>query len=152
MKELELNVIPLKGLGALYFGMSVEEMTQIMGESTEVEDITDEDDFSTTILNYNDLGISIFFEGVDAPVLACIETDNTNCMLFGQKVFTLSEARIIELMNENGFSDMDIDDEEWGEHRVSFEDGLIDFYFREGELTTINWGVLINDQGDVEAL
>ena len=152
MKELELNIIPKEGLGKLYFGMTIDEVATTLGEPTEVEEIADDDDFSTTILNYSELGLSIFFEGLNQASLSCLEVDNRNCSLFGKKIFTLKEQEIVSLMNENGFSDIDLDDEEWGEHRVSFEDGLIDFYFTDGILTTVNWGVLVNDQGEVEEL
>jgi len=152
MEKLELNIIPKEGLGKLYFGLNIDEIASVLGEPSEVEEISDDDDFNTLILNYSELGLSIFFEGRDQASLSCLEVDNRNCILFGKKVFSLTEQEIVSLMNENGFSDIDMEDEEWGEHRVSFEDGLIDFYFTDGVLTTINWGVLVNDQGEVEEL
>ncbi|PLW98600.1 MAG: hypothetical protein C0593_05230 [Marinilabiliales bacterium] len=152
MKTLELNVLPLKGLGDLYFGMPMEEMSEIMGEADEIEDIVDDDDFNTTVLNYSDAGISIFFEGVDAPVLSCLEVDNKNCKLFGKKIFEMNQAELVAHVKENGLDDLDVEEEEWGEKRISFEDGLIDFYFSGDELTSINWGVLVNEEGEVEDL
>ena len=42
--------------------------------------------------------------------------------------------------------------EEWGENRVTFEDGMIDFFFDNGRLMSVNWGVLVNDKGEIEEL
>ncbi len=150
MKTLELNVLPLKGLGELYFGMPMEEMSKIMGEPDDIEDIVDDDDFNTTVLNFSEKGINIFFEGADTTVLSCIEVDNKNCELFGKKVFQMNKEALVAHMNENGYNDLDSGVEEWGEKRISFEDGLIDFYFDDDELTTINFGVLVNEKGEVE--
>jgi len=35
---------------------------------------------------------------------------------------------------------------------LSFEDGLIDFFFEDGELIAVNWGILVNDKGEIEDL
>jgi hypothetical protein len=42
-------------------------------------------------------------------------------------------------MKENGFNDFYQEDEEWGEKLLSFEDALIDFYFEEDKLVSVNW-------------
>lgn len=149
---MDLNVFPLKGLGEISFGMTMEAMTNILGEPAHVEPLVDDDDFNTTVLNYDDQGLSIFFEGIETPLLSCIEVDNTNCMLFGKKAFDLSKQELVSLMQKNGFEDLDTSDEEWGEQRISFEDGLIDFYYANDKLTTINWGVLVTEEGKIESI
>lgn len=76
--------------------------------------------------------------------------DNPEISLFGEKVFELSENEIIDLMKKNGYNDIDTDIEENGEKRLSFEDGMIDFFFDDDSLLAVNWGVLVNDQGEIE--
>ena len=52
-------------------------------------------------------------------------------------------------MKEQGFKELDEDDEN-GEHRVSFEDALTDFFFDEdNSLKAVSWGVIVDDQGDI---
>ena len=150
MKALTLEIKPKEGLGELKFGESSEKLISMLGEAEEMEDIEDEDEFNTVILNYWDKGISAFFEGKENSVLSCFEVDNPETILFGQKVFELSENEIIKLMKENGYSDIDTDVEENGEKRLSFEDGMIDFFFDDDSLLAVNWGVLVNDQGEIE--
>lgn len=65
----------------------------------------------------------------------------------------MTENEIKTLMFDNGYSVLDEGQEEWGEKRMTFEDGLIDFFFdKEGKLVSVNWGVLVNDKGEIEEL
>jgi len=47
---------------------------------------------------------------------------------------------------------VDEDTEEWGEKRLSFDEALIDFYFENEEMVTVNWGVFFEefDESDLE--
>jgi hypothetical protein len=152
MKALQLEIKPKEGLGELKFGDSSEKLVSILGEAEEMEDIEDEDEFNTIILNYWDKGLSAFFEGKEKSVLSCFEVDNPEATIFGKKVFELNEEGLIALMKENGYIEIDTEKEENGEKRVSFEDGMIDFFFEDKDLVAINWGVLVNDQGEIEEI
>ncbi|MCR5589672.1 MAG: hypothetical protein K6F72_08650 [Bacteroidales bacterium] len=133
---MNLTVNIKKGLGDISFLMPVEEVVRIMGTADEVENIDNAADESTTVLRYNDLGITMFFEG-ENPVLACIDICNEECTLFGKEVFNLDERQIVALMVSNNYTEQDVDDEEWGERRISFPEGNIDFFLEDGELASI---------------
>lgn len=152
MTKMNLEIKPKEGLGELKFGESSEKLISMLGEAEEMENIEDEDEFNTVILNYWDEGLSAFFEGKENSVLSCFEVDNPDSTLFGKKVFKMNEKEIISLMKEKGYSDLDTEQEEGGEKRVSFEDGMIDFFFDGNELVAVNWGVLVNDQGEIEEM
>ncbi|MCD6661149.1 MAG: hypothetical protein LT105_13380 [Lentimicrobium sp.] len=151
MKQLKLEIGLLDGLDELKFGDSPETVKTMVGEPQEIEgpDNTDED-LDTIIWSYDEIGLTVFFEGRNNHVLSCFETDNPQTTLFGKKVFEMTEDEIIELMKANEFSQIDSEVEEWGEKRVSFDEGLIDFYFQEGKLVTVNWGVFVNEDGEIE--
>ncbi len=136
---MQLNINIKQGVGDLRFAMPVEEAMTVMGTADEVENIDNAADESTTVLRYNDQGITLFFEG-ENPQLACIDLANEECTLFGQSVFELNERAIVDLMVKNNYLEQDVDDEDWGERRVSFPEGNIDFYFDEGELVSIILG------------
>jgi pyruvoyl-dependent arginine decarboxylase (PvlArgDC) len=53
----------------------------------------------------------------------------------------MSEEKIIELMKDNGYSEIYAEEQEWGEKLLSFEDALIDFYFEDKNLVTVNWSI-----------
>ncbi len=153
MKKLTLEIKPKIGFGELEFGDTTEKLTSFLGEAEEIEnieEIEDDADFNTVILNYWSIGITVFFEGVEKSVISCFETDNPEATLFGKRIFELNEKEVIELMNANGFTEIESEIEEEGEKRLSFDQALIDFFFEDDVLAAINWGVLINDQGDIE--
>ena len=51
--------------------------------------------------------------------------------LFGQPIFDLEEKEIVKLMVDNNYFEQDVDIEAWGERRISFNEGNIDFFFEE---------------------
>lgn len=152
MKTLKLEIGLLEGLDELKFGDSPETVKNILGEPVEVEDIGEEvdEDLDTILWSYDELGLTVFFEGKNKHVLSCFETDNESTTLFDKKLFSLGEKEIIALMKENGLTMMDVEEEEWGEKRVSFDEALIDFYFQNDKLVTVNWGVFVNEDGEIE--
>lgn len=132
--ELILNI--KKGLGDIAFDMPVEKIMSILGEASEVENISNAADESTTVLHYNEDGITLFFEG-DNPTLQCIDISNEDCTLFGEYVFDLNEKEIVQLMVKNNFLEQDVENEDWGERRVTFPEGNIDFFLENDELLSI---------------
>lgn len=136
---MDLTIKLKKGLGDIEFGMPVEEVVKLLGTADEVENIDNAADESTTVLRYNDKGLTLFCEG-DNPILACIDVCNEECTLFGKEVFDLEERAIVKLMVDNNYTEQDVDEEDWGERRITFPEGNIDFYFDEGELVSIILG------------
>ncbi len=133
---MNLTINIKQGLGDVRFNMPVEEVVALLGNADEVENIDNAADEPTTVLRYNNHGITLFFEG-ENPVLACIDVSNEECTLFDKHIFDMNERQLVELMVANKYLEQDVDEEEWGERRVSFPEGNIDFFFDEGELVSI---------------
>jgi len=148
----KLEIRPLVGFGDLKFGADQAEVENYLGEPQEIEDLPGEaDESDAEVWNYWDEGHTVFFEKDMDNKCTCIETDNDEAILFGKKVFDLNENQIIELMETNGFREIDSEDEEWGERRVSYSDAVMDFYFEDDKLISVSWGVMIdidNDKAD----
>lgn len=141
---------PLKGYGEIPFGMSLDEAVKKLGSPNYYEELGDMEEIGNRSIyyEYEDLETSIYFEGITKSVVACFETENEDAVLYGTKVFELNRAEVIELMQENGFKELEEEDED-GEHRVSFEDAIIDFFFDGNTMTAVSWGVLVDDQGNI---
>lgn len=127
------------GFGDVVFEMPIEEVVAILGEADECETIDNAADETTTILRYNDR-MTLFFEG-DCPTLSCIDINDEEATLFGKKVFDLGEKEIVRLMVDNQYYEQDIDNEDWGERRITFGEGNIDFYFEDDELLSVIIGI-----------
>jgi hypothetical protein len=139
---MDLQVLLKKGLGEIRFGCTPEVVRAILGEPEEVEELENPIDgaVESIVWNYPDAGLNFFFDAANGePSLSTIESDNLETVVFNSKVFNIPRDKIISLMNENGYTDLDEDDETWGEHRVTFDDAQIDFYFDDQELTLVSW-------------
>lgn len=152
MKELTLEIKPKKGLGEISFGEPMEKLYEFLGEAEDVEHLEDEDEFSTVVLSFYDKGITAFIEGIEKQVISCFEIDNKSALLFGKWVFDMNADQVKELMVTNGYNLLDEGKEEWGEYRITYEDAMIDFFFENGKMVSVNWGVLVNDKGEIEEI
>ena len=135
--DLIINI--KKGLGDITFDMPVENIVKILGQATEVENIDNAADESTTVLHYDELGLTLFCEG-ENPTLQCIDISNEDCTLFGEDIFSLNEKQIVQLMVKHEYFEQDVDNEDWGERRVTFNEGNIDFYLEDDELLSVSYG------------
>lgn len=131
---MDLTIQIKKGLGELRFDMPVEQVVELWGEANDVENIDNAADETTTILHYPD--ITLFFEG-ENPTLSCIDIAHPDSTLLGNRVFDLSEKEVVRLMVDNHYYEQDVDNEAWGERRVTFNEGNIDFYFDGDELISV---------------
>lgn len=146
-----LEIKPLVGFGELKFGAEHSLVENYFGEPQEIESLPGEaDESDAEVWNYWDEGHSVFFDLDQKNRCTCFETDNEEALLFGKSVFDMNEAQVVELMKANGFSDIDAEDEEWGERRLSFNDAVVDFYFEDDKLISVSWGVMIDDDDQVK--
>jgi hypothetical protein len=136
---MEYSIEIKKGLGNVLFGMPVEEVVALLGEAEEVECVDNAADETTTILHYEDGALTLFFEG-ENPTLECIDLSVDNATLFGNNVFDMNEKEIVQLMVKNNYFEQDADEEAWGERRISFGEGNIDFFFDDDELLAVVFG------------
>lgn len=139
---MDLQIILKQGLGEIHFGCTPEVVRAQFGEPDEVEELESAIDgvVESIVWNYPDSGLNFFFDAANGePILSTIESDNLETVLFNSLIFNITREQIIALMKENSYSDIDEEDETWGEHRVTFEDAQIDFYFTDQELTLVSW-------------
>ena len=133
MEIKTLIVKPKLGFGNLNFGQS---MSEAQGE------------YPSTVWHYWSHGFSLFFDHAHQKSFTCAEIDNHSALLWECKIFELKENEIIALFREKGFYNNDEEKHEWGEKRLSFDDAMIDFYFENGKMTSINFGIQVEHNQD----
>ena len=136
--DMNLDIKIRQGIGDIRFDMPIEEVVAIMGPADEVEGIDNAADEPTTVLRYTD-SMTLFFEG-ENPTLTCIDLTDEEATLLGSEVFDLGEREVVKLMVDNQYYEQDVDNEEWGERRITFNEGNIDFFFEDDELMSIVFG------------
>ena len=129
---MTLDIHLKQGIGDITFDMPIERVVEILGKPDEVETIENALEETTTILRYTDT-LTLFFEG-DSPILSCIDIESEEATLFGRKIFDMGEKEIVKLMVAHQYFEQDVDTEDWGERRVSFNEGNIDFYLDNDDL------------------
>ncbi len=135
------SVIELrKGYGDLLFGQTMEQVFEIIGKPSEVEQIGEEVEMPTTVLHYDEQGLSLFFETDDVESLVCVNIESENMILFGERIVGKSTKQIEQLLKDNGIKDIESDKEEWGEERLGSESFSIDFYFANDKLESVTIG------------
>ncbi len=155
MKALSLEIKPLKGFGALQFGMTSKEVISYLGTPDDEETIEgDDQEDDILIYHFDEQDISAFFEGNEEKILVNVETGNPEAELYGKKIFAMNEAEITAMMKEKGYTELDtenLEDEEYqNERRVSFDEAMTDLFFEDEILTAISWGNFFfdEDEGD----
>jgi hypothetical protein len=139
---MKLEIKLHEGLAGLPFKGSTEPVRAMFGEPGETEELDNQCDGSleSIVWNYEEIGLNFFFDVTTMePVLSTIESDNIETELFGKKIFQLNKADLILLMKSEGFEEFEEEDETWGEHRLTFDEAQIDFYFVDGDLTLVSW-------------
>lgn len=136
------TIEPLKGYGDIKFGMSIDEVVGILGEPSnheELEPIIEENEETSLLYDYDDICVSVCFEGTSKMTVANISTSDENALLFGERVYDMNRNQIIELMKKNGYKDYDEEEQE-GDMCLIYDELMLDFYFNEGELIDVVWG------------
>ncbi len=134
------EIKPVLGLSYLLFGASMSDAEKLFGKAEESEFLDDIEDCQSTVWHYWELGFSLFFDEKDDQIFCCVEIDNENVVLWGQKIFDFSEKQIVDLFKSKGISEFETEIHEWGEKRLSFDEVNIDFYFEKNKLSSINYG------------
>lgn len=144
-KEIRLG----KGLGKIKFGLTMEEVEELLGEPEEIEESDEEDEFEHQAWNYWEEGYSLYFDKEDDYKLSCIETANRDVKLWEERIFEMSQEQLKRLFADHGYEDLEEEEMETGETRISYEKEMIDLYFDEDQLIAVNFGVFINDNLEV---
>lgn len=133
----------LKGFAGFKFGQTITEAEQQFGAPEETQVLDDEIlETSCTVLHYWDIGFSLFFDNKNLKKCSSVEIDNEETILFGQLVFTLNEKGLTDLMKQHGYVLSDTEQQDWGEKRLSFDEAGLDCYFENGQLKSVNFGVI----------
>ncbi len=138
MEDITIHI--LKGFCGLYFGDNPTRAIKLFGEPDEKEELTDELlNEKSTVYHYWSKGFSLFFKDDENKGLHCVEVDNKEAIVLGEKIFLLKEEEIKALFKKNAFPLTETEQHAWGEKRLSFDEAFADLYFENGKLISINF-------------
>lgn len=134
-----LEIKPRQGLSGLPFGATMTEAEKYFGKPESIENIDDIEEYKSTVWHYWDKGFSLFFDDRQQKTFSCVELDEQKSLLWNKPVFAMDEVEIIKLFKSKGFKEIDMEDHEWGEKRISFDDAIVDLYFEKESLISVNY-------------
>jgi hypothetical protein len=139
---MDFQLFPLKGFNDLPFGCTPKEFIAVFGKPDETEELNDEifNDHAI-VYHYWDMGFSAFFTKNPHEIFTSIEIDSEHAILFGQRVFQMTEKELVDLFKQHSFVLSESEKHDWGEKRLSFDDAGVDLYFANGRLSSINYGI-----------
>lgn len=143
MKIDKIKIMPMEGCNILRFGASDSDVLNSLGEPDERESIEDED-YDSEIWYYDELGITLFLDEMedDGLLVSGMEFEENNLEIEGVSIIGKTIDEMKALGKKAGFGEFDMEEEEWGEIRLSFEDKLLDFYFDDKKkLTSVSIGM-----------
>jgi len=143
MKSEKIKIRPRDGCSLIRFGASDNDVMNAIGEPDERENIDDED-YDSEIWYYDERGITLFLDEMEDEglLVSGIELEGDNVELEGVSIMGKSIDEIKALADKHKYGEADVEKEEWGEFRLSYEDKLLDFYFDENKkLISVSLGM-----------
>ena len=151
MREIKIG----KGLGEIKFGISRDELKKILGEPDEADkySYTDTEADMTESWHYDELEISVSFDEEDDWQLGAMSVTSDEFLFNGEKLIGITEEEALSYIAsiypddiEHEFTTYDDDPDRV---LVSFDGLSLSFWFMNGILEEIEWGVLW-DEADMQ--
>lgn len=149
-KEIK-NIIPNVGLGILKFGMSKDEIVELIGQPNEKEKIVDDQfpDEETEAWHYDELEISLGFEDIEGWKLLNIALSSNAYEFHNKKLVGLDRQALLAALDQIGLTEflleeITLEDEEQALIR-SNETG-VNFFLDDGILSEIMWSPIVNSE------
>ena len=136
-----IDLIPLKGVNQLYFGATMLDAEAEFGKPADVETLDELPEYKSIVWHYWGRGVSLFFDDNERNTFSCVEVDGKHATLWGHKPFEMNEKSLLKLFADHGYTEVDTEDQPWGERRVSVDDATVDMYFDKGVLMSISCAI-----------
>lgn len=144
------------GLGDLKFGMSKEEVENLLGKPDEIDTHTDnqEDEGQTESWHYDEIELSISFEEIDDFRLFSIAVSGRAYELKNKKLIGLQKNELLKNLKEMQIEDLKSEDwttdDEIKQELIFSENLSLNFWMEDDELSEIQWGPLFEDEETIK--
>ena len=138
-----------KGFGHFSFGSSTQDAERFFGPCEETEILEGIDGSSSLVWHYWEKGFSLFFDQSHGEKFCCVEVDNSVHLILEEiPLFSLDEKELKNELSKKGYKDLEEEEHEWGEKRITFDDAMADFYFENGKMVSVNYSVSFSNESE----
>jgi len=146
-KDVKIGI----GLGDIKFGISREDLISTLGDPTETDQYSpvEDEDYMTESWHYDDHEFSVSFDEEDNWRLTTIAISSPDALINNVTLIGKKKEEVLEILKPLNLGEMEADDELEGidnNELVSFVESSINFWFEDGVLSEIQWGVLWADE------
>ncbi len=152
-----MPIVPGQGLGIIKFGMTRDQVRQLLGDPDEVdqfgyEDSEDEED-QTEAWHYDALNASFSFDAIDNWRLNGIAVSDPAYLLKDQSLIGMNRNSLQETLSSMGLGEVVVDD--WSEETMPedkllcIDDISMNFWLESDELAEIQWGPYVDEDENV---
>lgn len=138
-----------KGLNTVLFGISRDTFKKQMGEPTEIDAYDageDDNEYLTEAWHYDNLEISASFDEEDDWRLTTLSTSADYATLNGKKLIGLTVEELKEVVAPLELEEPEVEELEDKQTLVSYLASCINFWFENGKLSEVQWGVQWKDE------
>lgn len=154
MKDLSNIQIGI-GIGPVKFGMTMEEVAQLIGHPDAVERFSylEEEDVLAEEWTYSNPDLRLTFNEEEEWRLCRISTYSKEIELCGQSLIGMDRAAFIQSFQESILGEMKMEDLSSVEipnyQLIYFDKSRVDFWFENDVLMDIEWGPLWQDENTI---
>jgi|TARA_R110001592_G_scaffold219624_1_gene474101 hypothetical protein len=136
-----------KGLNAIRFGIHRETLKKQLGEPTEIEQLSsdeddDENEYFIEVWHYDELDTSFSFDEEDDWRLTNIASNADDLSFQGKSIKDMPIEEFKSLIDESEVGEIEIEELEDNQKLLSILVSSINFWFEDGLLSEVQWGVL----------
>jgi len=153
-QELE-EIKPLEGLGPLKFGMSRDEVREIMGEPNDVDtySFSEDGEDKSESWHYDEEQVSMSFDEDDDYRLITLAVSGEGYKLKGRALVNMSRTAVIEFLNENGITDLSFEDADTidmpNHELISAPQLFLNVWLEKESVKEVQWSPEFTDDDEV---
>lgn len=151
---MNIEIEPGKGFGKVLFGMTREQIREILGAPDEIEN-DNEGGEKTEHWHYDQHEISALFSETDNWRLLSFAVSNPDCTIEGEKLIGLKETELQDALERIGITEEleyeDLSSDEFPDHIMVYCDELgMNFWLDNGIVSEIQWGPMMKDEDTID--
>ena len=133
-----MKIEPFTSVGAVYLGSTINDVIDILGEPSSVEEEDFGDGKITKTLEYDSLNIEMSFDEDDNFLLSRITIRSSDATLWGKKIIGLNEKRLLtEVEQISGEIPILEDDFEVNGKDYTLDKWGLSFWVSDGKVTNV---------------
>jgi len=146
---VDKNIKLGKGIGQIRFGMSKEQVEEILGQPMEVDEYEREEGNKAITIHYDEANLSFTFDEVDDFKLGSISANSTKYVLQEDIMIGMEKQKlldILDMLNMTDYANEDMSNLDNPNYEVvTIDRRSVNFWFDSEKLTEIQWWPLIDE-------